>query len=126
MSRLSLSSIALSGAGASSNLIRQAEEFDQQHAQGTVDFADDNDGESKHGKKKEKKKTGGFQSFGVIPPVFKGIMKFGFKVPTPVQRKAIPALLTGLDVVAMARTGSGPHTHTHPTIQFACLFLIHF
>ena len=44
---------------------------------------------------------------GLIPQVFKGIMKMGFKVPTPVQRKAIPALLSGVDVVAMARTGSG-------------------
>jgi len=46
-------------------------------------------------------------STGLIPQVFKGIMKMGFKVPTPVQRKAIPALLSGVDVVAMARTGSG-------------------
>ena len=44
---------------------------------------------------------------GLSPQVFKGIMKMGFKVPTPVQRKAIPALLSGVDVVAMARTGSG-------------------
>jgi len=28
-------------------------------------------------------------------------------VPTPIQRKAIPAIMGGADVVAMARTGSG-------------------
>lgn len=31
----------------------------------------------------------------------------GYKVPTPVQRKSLPATLAGADVVVMARTGSG-------------------
>lgn len=44
---------------------------------------------------------------GLSFPVFKGIMKKGYKVPTPIQRKAIPVILDGKDVVAMARTGSG-------------------
>ncbi|NXS56441.1 DDX54 helicase, partial [Brachypteracias leptosomus] len=56
---------------------------------------------------KKKKKSGGFQSMGLSYPVFKGIMKKGYKVPTPIQRKTIPAILRGRDVVAMARTGSG-------------------
>ncbi|XP_032899031.1 ATP-dependent RNA helicase DDX54 [Amblyraja radiata] len=56
---------------------------------------------------KKKKKSGGFQSMGLSFPVFKGIMKKGYKVPTPIQRKAIPVILDGKDVVAMARTGSG-------------------
>ena len=30
-----------------------------------------------------------------------------FKLPTPIQRKTIPLIMQGLDVVAMARTGSG-------------------
>ncbi|XP_007528898.2 ATP-dependent RNA helicase DDX54 [Erinaceus europaeus] len=56
---------------------------------------------------KKKKKSGGFQSMGLSYPVFKGIMKKGYKVPTPIQRKTIPLILDGKDVVAMARTGSG-------------------
>ncbi|XP_028519614.1 ATP-dependent RNA helicase DDX54, partial [Exaiptasia diaphana] len=40
-------------------------------------------------------------------PVYKGIMKKGYKIPTPIQRKAIPVVMDGKDVVAMARTGSG-------------------
>ncbi|XP_067861828.1 ATP-dependent RNA helicase DDX54 [Heptranchias perlo] len=56
---------------------------------------------------KKKKKSGGFQSMGLSFPVFKGIMKKGYKVPTPIQRKTIPVILDGKDVVAMARTGSG-------------------
>ncbi|XP_075290580.1 ATP-dependent RNA helicase DDX54 [Opisthocomus hoazin] len=55
----------------------------------------------------KKKKSGGFQSMGLSYPVFRGVMKKGYKVPTPIQRKAIPAILRGRDVVAMARTGSG-------------------
>ncbi|KAJ7309611.1 hypothetical protein JRQ81_007665 [Phrynocephalus forsythii] len=56
---------------------------------------------------KKKKKSGGFQSMGLGYPVFKGIMKKGYKIPTPIQRKTIPVILDGKDVVAMARTGSG-------------------
>ncbi|KAM9306441.1 ATP-dependent RNA helicase DDX54 [Pholidichthys leucotaenia] len=56
---------------------------------------------------KKKKQSGGFQSMGLSYPVFKGVMKRGYKVPTPIQRKTIPVILDGKDVVAMARTGSG-------------------
>uniref|UniRef100_A0A669BKL9 ATP-dependent RNA helicase DDX54 n=1 Tax=Oreochromis niloticus TaxID=8128 RepID=A0A669BKL9_ORENI len=56
---------------------------------------------------KKKKKSGGFQSMGLSYPVFKGVMKKGYKIPTPIQRKTVPVILDGKDVVAMARTGSG-------------------
>ncbi|XP_049949021.1 ATP-dependent RNA helicase DDX54 [Schistocerca serialis cubense] len=53
------------------------------------------------------KKSGGFQSMGLSYTVLKGIKKRGYKIPTPIQRKTIPLVLEGRDVVAMARTGSG-------------------
>ncbi|XP_068430843.1 ATP-dependent RNA helicase DDX54 [Clinocottus analis] len=56
---------------------------------------------------KKKKKSGGFQSMGLSYPVYKGVMMKGYKVPTPIQRKTIPVILDGKDIVAMARTGSG-------------------
>ncbi|KAJ2556444.1 ATP-dependent RNA helicase dbp10, partial [Coemansia sp. RSA 1933] len=56
---------------------------------------------------RKKKKSGGFQSMGLHPPLFRAIMKKGFKVPTPIQRRTIPTIMQGRDVVGMARTGSG-------------------
>ena len=55
----------------------------------------------------KKKKSGGFESMGFSYPVYKGIKGSGYRVPTPIQRKTIPLVLRGHDVVAMARTGSG-------------------
>lgn len=37
--------------------------------------------------------------------ILKGITKRGYKLPTPVQRKTIPLILEGRNVVAMAKTG---------------------
>ncbi|KAG0131020.1 P-loop containing nucleoside triphosphate hydrolase protein [Tuber indicum] len=53
------------------------------------------------------KKGGGFQSMGLNMTLLKAITRKGFSVPTPIQRKTIPLVLDGVDVVGMARTGSG-------------------
>jgi ATP-dependent RNA helicase DDX54/DBP10 len=58
-------------------------------------------------KGKTVKKGGGFQVMGLGSNLLKAITRKGFSVPTPIQRKTIPFLLDGLDVVGMARTGSG-------------------
>ena len=52
-------------------------------------------------------KKGGFAAMGMSKSVVAGIGRIGFKVPTPIQRKTLPLVLAGHDVVAMARTGSG-------------------
>ncbi|KAK2102641.1 ATP-dependent RNA helicase ddx54 [Saguinus oedipus] len=60
---------------------------------------------------KKKKKSGGFQSMGLSYPVFKGIMKKGYKVPTPIQRKvrggAVDGTLTAHGLEALGRVVSG-------------------
>lgn len=53
------------------------------------------------------KKGGGFQAMGLNAALLKAISQKGFKIPTPIQRKAVPLMLQGDDVVGMARTGSG-------------------
>ncbi|KAF2267011.1 ATP-dependent RNA helicase dbp10 [Lojkania enalia] len=58
-------------------------------------------------KGKSVKKGGGFQAMGLNAALLKAITRKGFSVPTPIQRKAIPLILDGQDVVGMARTGSG-------------------
>ena len=49
----------------------------------------------------------GFAAFNLSAEVLKGIKIKGYKQPTPIQRKAIPQILQGFNVIAMARTGSG-------------------
>ncbi|KGN66771.1 putative DEAD-box ATP-dependent RNA helicase 29 [Cucumis sativus] len=58
-------------------------------------------------KQQKKAKSGGFESLGLSANVFRGIKRKGYRVPTPIQRKTMPLILSGADVVAMARTGSG-------------------
>ena len=52
-------------------------------------------------------KAGAFQSMGLKSTLLKAISRKGYSVPTPIQRKTIPLILGGQDVVGMARTGSG-------------------
>ncbi|KAF2667610.1 DEAD-domain-containing protein [Microthyrium microscopicum] len=53
------------------------------------------------------KKGGAFQAMGLNAGLLKAITRKGFSVPTPIQRKTIPIIMDGSDVVGMARTGSG-------------------
>jgi|TARA_B110000285_G_C14489982_1_gene323467 ATP-dependent RNA helicase DDX54/DBP10 len=50
---------------------------------------------------------GAFAAYNLSVPVLKAIKAKGYNLPTPIQRKAIPAILQGFNVIAMARTGSG-------------------
>lgn len=52
-------------------------------------------------------KPGSFEALGLSKPTYAGIRRMGFKMPTPIQRAALPVALSGVDTVAMARTGSG-------------------
>lgn len=56
---------------------------------------------------KKKAKAGSFQALGLHQNLLSGLNRMQYKVPTPVQRKALPVVLAGMDVVCMARTGSG-------------------
>ena len=58
-------------------------------------------------KSKSAKKGGGFQVMGLNANLLKAITRKGFSMPTPIQRKTVPLVIDGQDVVGMARTGSG-------------------
>lgn len=48
-----------------------------------------------------------FASLGLIDPLLRALDALGYKTPTPVQAQAIPAVLTGRDLMAAAQTGTG-------------------
>lgn len=56
---------------------------------------------------KGKVKGGPWNAFGLSANLLTAISKKGYNLPTPIQRRTIPLLLDGKDVVGMARTGSG-------------------
>ncbi len=51
--------------------------------------------------------AGTFAAFNFSEMVRKGVEAAGFKVPSPVQRDAIPFVLANRDVIAQAQTGTG-------------------
>ena len=48
-----------------------------------------------------------FASLGLIEPLLNRLQSLGYDKPTPVQEKAIPAVLAGRDLMAAAQTGTG-------------------
>ena len=49
----------------------------------------------------------GFAALALDPRVLSALDTLGYEEPTPIQRAAIPVLLTGVDVLAQAATGTG-------------------
>jgi ATP-dependent RNA helicase RhlE len=48
-----------------------------------------------------------FTDLGLLPEILRAVSEKGYDTPTPVQREAIPAVLSGRDVLAGAQTGTG-------------------
>jgi ATP-dependent RNA helicase RhlE len=48
-----------------------------------------------------------FSSFGLSAPILRAVNEKGYSDPFPIQMKAIPAILSGKDVMAAAQTGTG-------------------
>src|SRR5687768_17335916 len=48
-----------------------------------------------------------FSALGLIPELTRALADRGYTVPTPVQARVIPEILTGRDVLAGAQTGTG-------------------
>ena len=48
-----------------------------------------------------------FEDLGLSAEVLRAVIEEGYDKPTPIQQKAIPVVLAGLDVMASAQTGTG-------------------
>ena len=48
-----------------------------------------------------------FSKLGLSDPILKAVAEQGYQIPTPIQYKAIPVVLSGKNVIAAAQTGTG-------------------
>lgn len=48
-----------------------------------------------------------FEDYHILPSIKKSLAELGFKRPTDIQFKAIPSIMNGEDVMAIAQTGTG-------------------
>ncbi|HAM52773.1 MAG TPA: RNA helicase [Nitrospiraceae bacterium] len=48
-----------------------------------------------------------FSSFNLHRRILAGVQALGYNTPTPIQRKTIPPVLQGLDLIGLAQTGTG-------------------
>jgi ATP-dependent RNA helicase RhlE len=48
-----------------------------------------------------------FSDLGLADPILKAVAAEGYETPTPIQAQAIPAILSGTDMIGLAQTGTG-------------------
>jgi superfamily II DNA/RNA helicase len=48
-----------------------------------------------------------FEELQLAPPILKALQQCGHNTPTPIQEQAIPKVLSGRDLIASAKTGTG-------------------
>lgn len=48
-----------------------------------------------------------FAELGLTPQLAEAVLAAGYETPTPIQERAIPALLSGKDIIGQAQTGTG-------------------
>jgi ATP-dependent RNA helicase RhlE len=48
-----------------------------------------------------------FSSLGLSEPILRAVSERGYSEPTPIQKQAIPAVMSGADLLAGAQTGTG-------------------
>jgi len=64
--------------------------------------------ENQNGQQNKKaKKAKGFKVFHLTDEIYQGIKNIGYKNPTPIQKKIIPEIMSGFNIIAHSRTGSG-------------------
>jgi ATP-dependent RNA helicase RhlE len=65
-----------------------------------------------------KNSTSSFYGLGIAPKILDTLERISFKVPTPIQEKAIPLAIQGKDIIGIAQTGTGKtHSFAIPMVQ---------
>lgn len=54
-----------------------------------------------------KMETVKFEELGLYPQLLRAIKEMGFEEATPIQSQAIPVVMSGVDVIGQAQTGTG-------------------
>jgi ATP-dependent RNA helicase RhlE len=63
----------------------------------------------------------GFDSLGLSQPLLRALKDKGYTTPSPIQAQAIPAVISGRDVMAAAQTGTGKTAgFTLPMLERLC------
>jgi ATP-dependent RNA helicase RhlE len=59
-----------------------------------------------------------FYGLGIVPKILATLERMKFKIPTPIQEKAIPMAIQGKDIIGIAQTGTGKtHSFAIPMVQ---------
>ena len=65
-----------------------------------------------------KNTTASFYGLGIVPKILDILEHIKFKVPTPIQERAIPPAIQGKDIIGVAQTGTGKtHSFAIPMVQ---------
>ena len=51
--------------------------------------------------------TVNFEQLEISEPILRAVTEMGFEEASPIQAKAIPAQMEGLDIIGQAQTGTG-------------------
>ena len=71
------------------------------------DLEEDSGEEKEEQTNKKSKKAKGFKAFHLNEEIYQAIKLIGYKNPTPIQKKIIPEIMSGFNIIAHSRTGSG-------------------
>ena len=48
-----------------------------------------------------------FEELGICPEILRAVEQMGFEEPSAIQKRAIPVMLEGRDLIGQAQTGTG-------------------